>query len=127
MSVSESELLYDWRFSANQFALEPSPLRLMTSIFFSTAYFHSPYVTSSLTRKWVYRLQLLLALASAVILRCESRGIHDHILLSQIRDFPNLGDQVSMFISPRNTVAQLYRQVFIVLYIPGLLEVFQEY
>jgi hypothetical protein len=44
---------------------------------------HSPYVTSSLTRGWVCRLQLLLALASAVILRSESRGTHDHILLSR--------------------------------------------
>jgi hypothetical protein len=33
-------------------------------------------------------LQLLLALASAVIHMCESRGTRDHILLSQIRDFP---------------------------------------
>jgi hypothetical protein len=30
----------------------------------------------------------LLALASAVILRSESRWTRDHILLSQIRDFP---------------------------------------
>jgi hypothetical protein len=35
----------------------------------------------------VCRLQLLLALASAVILGSESRGTFDHILLSQIRDF----------------------------------------
>jgi hypothetical protein len=28
-----SELLYDWRFTANQFALAPSPLRLTTNIF----------------------------------------------------------------------------------------------
>jgi hypothetical protein len=48
----------------------------------------SPYATSSLTRGWVCRLQLLLVLASAVILGFESRGTHDHILLSQIRDFP---------------------------------------
>jgi hypothetical protein len=47
---------------------------------------NSPYVTSSLTRGWVCRLQLLLGLASAVILVSESRGTHDHILLSQIRD-----------------------------------------
>jgi hypothetical protein len=33
-------------------------------------------------------LQLLLTLASAVILGSESRGTSDHILLSQIRDFP---------------------------------------
>jgi hypothetical protein len=47
---------------------------------------HSPYATSPLTRGWVCRLQLLLALASAVILRSESRRTYGHILLSQIRD-----------------------------------------
>jgi hypothetical protein len=40
---------------------------------------HSAYVTSSLTRGWVCRLQMLLALASAVILGSESRGTHNHI------------------------------------------------
>jgi hypothetical protein len=34
------------------------------------------------------RLQLLLTLASAVIFGSESHGTRDHILLSQIRDFP---------------------------------------
>jgi hypothetical protein len=38
----------------------------------------------------VYSLQLLLALASAVILRSESSGSRDHILLSQIRDSTEL-------------------------------------
>jgi hypothetical protein len=42
----------------------------------------------SLTRGRVCRLHLLLALASAVIFRSESRGTRDHILLSQIRDYP---------------------------------------
>jgi hypothetical protein len=46
------------------------------------------YRALSLTRGRVCRLQLLLALASAVILWSESRGTRDHILLSQIRDFP---------------------------------------
>jgi hypothetical protein len=46
------------------------------------------YGALCLTRGRVCRLQLLLALASAVILRSESRGTRDHILLSQIRDFP---------------------------------------
>jgi hypothetical protein len=50
-------------------------------------------------RGWVFRLQLLLALASAVIVRPESRGTHDHILLSQIRDSTNLEGQVSVLIS----------------------------
>jgi hypothetical protein len=40
----------------------------------------------SLARGRVCRLQLLLVLASAVILGSESRGTRDHILLSQIRD-----------------------------------------
>jgi hypothetical protein len=38
------------------------------------------------------------------------RGTHDHILLCQIRDFPNLEGQVPVFISPRNRVAHLYPQ-----------------
>jgi hypothetical protein len=41
-----------------------------------------------LMRGWVCRLQLVLALPSAVILGFESRGTRDHILLSLIRDFP---------------------------------------
>jgi hypothetical protein len=41
-----------------------------------------------LTRGRFCRLQLLLVLASAVIFGSEPRGTHDHILLSQIRDFP---------------------------------------
>jgi hypothetical protein len=71
--------------------------------------FHSPYVTFSLTRGWVCSLQLPV-LASTIILRSESRETHDHILLSQIRDSPNLESQVPVFISPRNMVAQLYPQ-----------------
>jgi hypothetical protein len=55
-------------------------------------------------------LQLLLVLASAVILRSEPRSTHDYILLSQIRDFPNLEGQVLVFLSPRNRVARLYPQ-----------------
>jgi hypothetical protein len=53
---------------------------------------------------------MLLGLASAVILRSECRGTHDHILLSQIRDSPNLEGQVPVFISQRNRVVQLYPQ-----------------
>jgi hypothetical protein len=109
---SESESLYDWRFTANQLVLAPSHMRLTTSHFFQlNTSRHSPYVTSSLMRVWVCRLQLLLALASAVILGAESRGIHNHILLSHIRDFLNLEGQVPVFISARNRMAQLYPQV----------------
>jgi hypothetical protein len=53
-------------------------------------------------------LTIAAGLASAVILRFESWGNHDHILLSQIRDFTNLYGQVPVFICPRNTVGQLY-------------------
>jgi hypothetical protein len=70
----------------------------------------SPYITSSLTRGWVYPLQLLLVLASAVILRSVSRGIYDHILRSPIWDLPNMEGQVPVFMSSRNRVAQLYPQ-----------------
>jgi hypothetical protein len=61
-------------------------------------------------RGWVCRLQLLLVLASTVILRSESHGTHDHILLSQIRDSPNLEGQVPVFISSRNLVPRLCPQ-----------------
>jgi hypothetical protein len=66
---------------------------------------------------WVCRLQLLLDLASAVILRSEFRETHDHILLSQIRDYPNLEIQVLVFISPRNGVARLYPQALCSIFI----------
>jgi hypothetical protein len=68
------------------------PLRLTTSnfIFQLNTCSYSPYLTSCLTREWVYHLQLLLVLASTVILRFESHRIHDHILLSKIQDSPNL-------------------------------------
>jgi hypothetical protein len=48
-------------------------------------------------RGWICRLQLLLILASTVTLRSESRGTHDYILLSQIRDSPNLEYQIHVF------------------------------
>jgi hypothetical protein len=109
-SESESELLYDWRFTANQFVLATGPLKPTTSIFFFqlNTCGYSPYVTSTLTKGWVCRLQLLLLLASSAILRSETRGTHDHILLPQILDYPNLKGQGPAFISPRKRVAQLY-------------------
>jgi hypothetical protein len=74
----ESKLLYDLHFTANQFVLATSPLRLTTSkfIYQMNACGYSPYLTASLTRGWVCLLQLLLGLASAVILRSEFRGTH---------------------------------------------------
>jgi hypothetical protein len=50
----------------------------------------------------------MLALARAVILVSESRWTHQYILLSQIRDSPNLERQILVFISHRNRVTQLY-------------------
>jgi hypothetical protein len=54
--------------------------------------------------------ELQSALMLTVILQSESRRTHDYILLSQIRDSPNLEGQVPVFISHRNRVAQLYPQ-----------------
>jgi hypothetical protein len=65
-------------------------------------------------------LSFTIALASADIFGSESRGTHDHILLSQMRDSPDLEGQVRIFISPRKWVAQLYPQalgsLFVALY-----------
>jgi hypothetical protein len=61
-----------------------------------------------LTTGRVCHLQFLLAFASAVILGSEFRGTHDHILLSQIWDSPNLEGLVPVFITPTKRVSQLY-------------------
>jgi hypothetical protein len=84
-----------------------------TCSFFSTEL----YVTSSLTRGQVCRLQLVLGLASAVVLKSDSRGTQDPILLPQIRDSPNLEGQVPVFISPRNRVARLFPLVRVSLFV----------
>jgi hypothetical protein len=130
--VQSSELLYDWRFTANQFVLARSPLRTTTriSIFQLNTCGYSPYVISSLTRGWICRLQLLLGLASAVILRSEFHGNHDHRLHSQIRDSPRMECQVPVFIYPRNGVAQLYSQAVVLFPSPpttrrAMVEVFE--
>jgi hypothetical protein len=118
--MSKSKLLYDWRFTASEFIFAPSRLGLTAVnifVFQMNPCGHSLYVTSSFTRRWVCRLQLLLALASAVILRPGSRGTHDHILLSQIWDSPNLEAQILVFISPSNSVAQLYPQALSSLFV----------
>jgi hypothetical protein len=73
-----------------------------------------------LMRGRVYRLQLLLILAREVFPRFDSRGTNEHISLHKIRDSPNPEDQVPVFISHINRVAQLYSQamsfLFVVLY-----------
>jgi hypothetical protein len=60
---------------------------------------HLSGAKTPLMRRRVCCLQLLLTLVSAVFLGSESRGIHDHILLFQIRDSPNLEGQVPVFTS----------------------------
>jgi hypothetical protein len=50
----------------------------------------------------------MLVSTSAIILRSEYRGTHDHILLSQIRDSFYLEGQIPAFISSRNRVDQFY-------------------
>jgi hypothetical protein len=57
---------------------------------------------------WVCHLQLLLVLDSA-----KSHWTHDHILLSQIRDSPNLVGQVSVFISAWNRVTNYTPQALV--------------
>jgi hypothetical protein len=109
-SKSESELLYNWRFTANQFYLATSPLRLTTSnfIFQLNTCGYSPYVTSSLMRGWVYRLQLLLGPRQRSHSQvCVPQGSWPHFTVSDSR-LPQPVNQVSVFISPRNRVAQLY-------------------
>jgi hypothetical protein len=72
--------------------LGAKPLETHGQNFFfqSNTYDHSPYVTSSLMRRWVCHLQLLLALASAFILSSESCRTCDRILLTPIPDSPNV-------------------------------------
>jgi hypothetical protein len=58
----KSKLLYDGRFTANQFVLASSPLRPTTGPFFFqlNSCGNIPYVTSSLTRRWVCLSQICL-------------------------------------------------------------------
>jgi hypothetical protein len=106
-----SEWLNDWRFTANEFVLVTSPLRLTNNCFLHlNTCGYSPYVTPCPKRGWICRLKLLMIFASTVIIRSESRGTHDHIILSQVRDAPNLEGEVPVIIFSRNTVARLYPQ-----------------
>jgi hypothetical protein len=106
-------------YTASHFILSTGPLILTTSnfIFQLNTCCYNPYVTSSLTRGWVCRLQLLLGLASAVILWSEPRKTHDQILLPQIRDSPSQEGQIPVFISPKNRVVRLYPQALVSLFV----------
>jgi hypothetical protein len=83
-------------------------LRLV--VYRQSGHFDDKPLETPLSREDECRLQLLLVLASTVILRFETHGTHEHILLPQIRDSPNPEGQVLVFISPRNMLAQLYPQ-----------------
>jgi hypothetical protein len=85
-----SQLFYGWRFTDNQFVLATNPLTRTTRNFFSNLTL--AVIANIKHHRWweggsvVYNCSWVLA--SAVILRSESRGTHDHILMSQIRDGP---------------------------------------
>jgi hypothetical protein len=65
-------LLLEWRFTANQLILAPSPLRFTTNFFFfffePNPNCHFPYVTSSLAKGWVCLLWICLAFAKYTML-----------------------------------------------------------
>jgi hypothetical protein len=84
LKSKSKNLFCDWRFTTNQFVLVSGPLGPTNRVFQLNSCGNGPYVSSSLRRGWVCHLQQLLA--SAVNIRSESRGSHDHILLSQIRN-----------------------------------------
>jgi hypothetical protein len=89
-SKSKSNLYYDRR-SVSQSVLEESThlgLTTRSLLLSDSCGFVCMRHSLSMTRGRVYRLLLLLALASAVIFGSEFRGTRAHILLSQIRDFP---------------------------------------
>jgi hypothetical protein len=63
-SKSKSKLLYDWRFTANQFVLASSPLRPTTRFFFRL---NSCGNSPSLTRRWVCLSQICLVFRQVYI------------------------------------------------------------
>jgi hypothetical protein len=104
------ELYYDRR-SVGQSVLVSSPhLRLMTRFSLLSDNCVSVDMGRPLWREDGLSFTIAAVFDSAVILGSESRGAHDHILLSQIWGSTNLEDQVPVFISPRKRVARLYPQ-----------------
>jgi hypothetical protein len=101
---SKSKLCYDRRSVGQSVFLSSTHLGLTTRFLLLSELRVCWYGGLSLMREWVGRLQLLQLLVSAVIFGSESRGTRDHILLFQIRDSPNLEEEVAVFISPRNRV-----------------------
>jgi hypothetical protein len=107
---SKTKLCYDQRSVGQSVLVSNAPSGAQDQIFVTVRHLwvcwcEAPSLTSGRVCGW----QLLLALASAIILGFESCG-NDHILLSHFRDSPNLEGQVHVFISNRNRVAQLTPQ-----------------
>jgi hypothetical protein len=69
MLPSKSKIFYDWRFTAIQFVLAPSPWGSRSEIFFQlNPCGHSPNVTSSLIRGWGCLLWICLAFCQVYVL-----------------------------------------------------------
>jgi hypothetical protein len=92
-SESESELLYDWWFTANQ---------SISSSWRQAPWDSRPVILFSNWTLAVILCNILSDEEGSVV--SESCRIHDHILLSQIQDSPNLEGQAPIFISPRHWV-----------------------
>jgi hypothetical protein len=103
-SKSESKLCYDRRSVGQSVLVSSTHLGLTITFLLLPVAGLLMWGALSDERTGLTFIKLLLALASAVILGSESRETHDRILLSQIRDFPNLELQVPVIISLRNTV-----------------------
>jgi hypothetical protein len=115
--VSESELLYDWLFTANQFVLAPTPWDSRLEYFFSN---WTPAVRVLSDE----RMGLSFTIAAGPHQRIHSQvwvpqDSCPHFTVSDSR-LPQPGVQVPVFISPRNRVAQLYPpalgSIFVALY-----------
>jgi hypothetical protein len=109
MSESESQLLYDWWFTANQFVLEPSLLRLMTSNFFNL----TPAVIVLIYHPlWREEGSVIYNFAAGPRQRSHSRvpvlrssWSYPTVSVSRL---PQPGEPGPRIYIPRNRVAQLY-------------------
>jgi hypothetical protein len=71
-ALSNSKLLYDWRFTANQFVLATSPLRLATRDFFQlNSCDNIPNISSSLTKDCIFLYWIRLAFRQMYISHIE--------------------------------------------------------
>jgi hypothetical protein len=85
----------------------PRDTRQIFFFFQLNTYGHSPYITSSLMREWVCRLQLLIALPEQSLSGPSPAGRMTTLYCLRF-DTPHLKGQVPVFISPRSRVALLY-------------------